>query len=255
MKNDIRKVAACGVGTALYVAFSMVLKIPIAGHASLDLGYVVFAAWCYFYGPVAGAAVGGLGCALVGLLSSGQLAPGWIPGNVLAGLLAGQAGKRREMPAAARAGLMFLAVFTCVFACKCAVECPMYGIPFAAKAPRTLIVAATDGLCMAAGALLAPRLPSGVRVGFEAGPVSGASGGTVAKREFRYAVAGPDGNEVAAVAFDRKLNKVEEAALWNCKDAASGLAPGGREAAQAVLDRFYEHGGPRGRWAGEPAMR
>lgn len=254
MKNNIHRIAACGVGIALYVAFNMALRFPIAGHASLDLGYVVFAVWCYFYGSVAGAAVGGAGCALVGLLASGQLAPGWILGNVLAGLLAGQAGWKRTMPAAVRAGLMFLAVFACVFACKCAVECPMYGIPFAVKAPRTLVVAATDGICMAMGALLAARLPVGVRLSVGKVPAEGGPAASM-KREFRYAVAGRDGNEVAAVAFDRKLNKVEEAALWNCKDAAFGLEPGGKEAAQAVLHRFYEKGGPRGRWAGEPAIR
>lgn len=47
MSKNIRRICLVGLGIALYVALSMTVKIPLAGHASLGLGYIVFAVYCY----------------------------------------------------------------------------------------------------------------------------------------------------------------------------------------------------------------
>ena len=87
-----KKVAIIGLGIALYVAISMLLKIPIGiGHLALDLGYIVLAVYCYLYGATIGAIVGACGCTLVSLLASGMFPLGWLLGNAFIGCACGRA--------------------------------------------------------------------------------------------------------------------------------------------------------------------
>lgn len=159
MSKDIKKTALCGVGIALYVALSMAVKIPVVGHASLDLGYIVFAVFCYYYGSVAGMIVGGAGCMFVSLLSSGWFPPGWIIGNMMIGFIVGMFGQRSKASVRQRVAVVFLSVFLGVFCAKTLIECALYSIPFSVKAPKSAIVFVMDAIVMSIGTWIAPKLP------------------------------------------------------------------------------------------------
>lgn len=66
-----KDICLTALGIALYVCVSMLIKIPVVGHISLDLGYIVLAVYCYTYGGISGAIVGCCGCFLVSLIASG----------------------------------------------------------------------------------------------------------------------------------------------------------------------------------------
>lgn len=86
--NKTTKMTMCALGIALYVVLSMVIKIPLFGHTSLDLGYIAFAVYCYYFG-MWGAVVGTVGCMFVSLLASGWFPIEWMAGQVVIGLAVG----------------------------------------------------------------------------------------------------------------------------------------------------------------------
>lgn len=159
MKNKAKEISLYGIGIALYVALSMMLKVPLAGHASLDLGYIVFAIYCYYFGSFAGAVVGGIGCLLVSLLTSGWFSPGWIAGNVLIGILVGMVREEKSASTIKRIIVMVVAVFLGIFCVKTLIECVLYSIPLAVKIPKSAVVFVTDAIVMSIGTLIAPKLP------------------------------------------------------------------------------------------------
>lgn len=55
---NTKKISITALGIALYVVLSMTVKIPLIAHISLDLGYIVFAFYCYHFGTVSGMIVG-----------------------------------------------------------------------------------------------------------------------------------------------------------------------------------------------------
>lgn len=157
--NEIKRISLCGLGIALYVAISMTIKIPLVGHASLDLGYIVFAVYCYYFGSAIGATVGGVGCMLVSLLTSGWFPPGWIAGNILIGLIVGTVGYRKNISAIKRVCIVVFAVFLGIFCVKTAIECAIYSIPLAVKIPKSAVVFVTDAIVMSIGIWVAPKIP------------------------------------------------------------------------------------------------
>lgn len=159
--TGVKKVSICGIGIALYVALSMMVKIPLVGHASLDLGYIVLAVYCYHFGSVSGAVVGGVGCMLVSMLTTGWFPPGWITGNIFIGLVVGMVGKKRDISPEKRVGIVILSVFIGIFVIKTVIECCLYSIPFAVKLPKSAVVFFTDAVVMSVGTLLAPKLRRG----------------------------------------------------------------------------------------------
>lgn len=157
--REIRKISIYGIGIALYVAISMTIKIPLAGHASLDLGYIVFAVYCYYFGSIAGMIVGGAGCMFVSLLTSGWFPPGWIIGNIIIGFIVGMVGKETGASTLKRICVVFFAVFLGIFCAKTIVECTLYSIPLAVKVSKSLIVFMTDAVVMSIGIWVAPKIP------------------------------------------------------------------------------------------------
>lgn len=158
MSDKIKKITLCGIGIALYVALSMVVKIPVIGHASLDLGYIVLAVYCYYYGSVAGMIVGGIGCMFVSILTSGWFPPGWIVGNAIIGIIVGIVGKKRNFTTGKRIAVVFFAVFIGIFCAKTIIECALYSIPMAVKAPKSAVVFVMDAVVMAVGTWIAPKI-------------------------------------------------------------------------------------------------
>lgn len=159
LSNSTKKICLCGVGVALYVALSMTIKIPLFGHTSLDLGYIVFAIYCYYFGSIIGATVGTLGCMIISLLVSGWFPIEWMLGNVAIGLIVGQFGAKHECDLKTRIVVVFISVFIGIVIIKTAVACVLYQIPLLVKIPKNLITFIMDGIVMGIGTWIAPKIP------------------------------------------------------------------------------------------------
>lgn len=153
-----KKIVLTALGIALYVAVSMLLKIPLGvGFIALDLGYIVFAVYCHLYGPTMGAIVGAGGCVLVSLLTNGLFPIGWALGQIAIGVICGLVYTRCE-----KAWIKILAsigaVAIGILGIKTLVECTLYGIPLAVKLTKNGVAAAADAVVMLIGLGIAPRI-------------------------------------------------------------------------------------------------
>lgn len=159
--NTTKKVAYTGVGIALYVVLSMMAKIPIIAHISLDLGYLVFAVVLYHMGTVPGMIVGGAGCVLVSLLTTGWFPPGWLVGNLIIGLMCGPMLIHNDSwkSTAHNVAICVCAVALGILCLKTIIECQLYGIPLAVKVPKNAIAFAMDAAVMSVGVVFAQRGP------------------------------------------------------------------------------------------------
>lgn len=129
------------MGIALYVALSMAVKIPLIAHISLDLGYIVLAVYCYHMGAFAGMVVGGIGCTLVSLITSGWFPPGWLIGNLIIGLMCGLTYLKKNsiLSTVVNAIITILAVAFGILGAKTVIECYLYTIPYSIKLPKNAI--------------------------------------------------------------------------------------------------------------------
>ena len=90
MAPSTKKICITAMGTALFVVLSLCLQVPVFENYYLCLGYVVMTLFCYYFGPISGMTVGGLGVILYCLLTSGLRGmPGWAAGNLVIGLVVG----------------------------------------------------------------------------------------------------------------------------------------------------------------------
>ena len=90
MAPSTKKICITAMGTALFVVLSLCLQVPVFENYYLCLGYVVMTLFCYYFGPISGMTVGGLGVVLYCLLTSGLRGmPGWAIGNLVIGLFVG----------------------------------------------------------------------------------------------------------------------------------------------------------------------
>ena len=86
-----RSVTFMGLGIALFVVFSMCLRVPVFENYYLCLGYIVMTIYIWNFAWYEGAIVGSLGvvlyCTIGGLGFNGM--PGWALGNIVIGLILG----------------------------------------------------------------------------------------------------------------------------------------------------------------------
>ena len=158
MNLTTKKIVLAALGIALYVAISMLLKIPLGiGYIALDLGYIIFAVYCYTFGPTIGAIVGVVGSMLVSLLSSGMFPLGWMLGQLIIGVICGNAYTRCHKPWL-NVLITIVAVALGILGIKTAVECTLYGIPLAVKLAKNGVAAATDAVVMVIGLGVAPKI-------------------------------------------------------------------------------------------------
>lgn len=162
-RESFRTICVTALGIALYVALSMTAKIPVIGHSSLDLGYIVFAVYCYYFGSIVGMAVGSIGCLFVSLLTTGWIPLGWIAGNMIIGLIVGRVEENSGLSTIKRIIAVSFAVFIGIFCVKTAIECALYSIPLAVKAPKSALVSVMDAVVMSIGTWLAPKIPVQLR--------------------------------------------------------------------------------------------
>ena len=159
--NRTTKMTMCALGIALYVVLSMVIKIPLFGHTSLDLGYIAFAVYCYYFG-MWGAVVGTVGCMLVSLLASGWFPIEWMAGQVVIGLIVGYFYYKHrvnkynvpftidEKPWEAYVTII-LSVFLGIAVIKTGVAYTLYHMALGPKIIKGLITAAMDAFVMCFG--------------------------------------------------------------------------------------------------------
>lgn len=152
-----KKICITALGIALYVALSMTAKIPLINHIALDLGYIVLAVYCYHFGAISGAVVGGCGAVLVSLITSGWFPPGWMLGNILIGFLCGFTYRKDKIVSdiLISAG----AVVAGVWLVKTVVECTIFSIPYPVKLASNGVAAITDSVVMCVGVFVARKLP------------------------------------------------------------------------------------------------
>lgn len=163
--NKTKKIAFTAIMAALYVCLSMTVKIPVVGHIALDLGYIVLAVACYFGGPVTGAFTGMIGCIIVSMIASGWFPIGWAIGNTLIGSICGWAymsSREYDVPYIQKncvcVSITIVAVFLGVGVAKTIIECLLYSIPLAIKAPKNMIAFVMDAAVMAGGYFIAKIL-------------------------------------------------------------------------------------------------
>lgn len=90
MSSSTKKICITAMGIALFVVLSLCLQVPVFENYYLCLGYVVMTLFCYYFGPISGMTVGGLGVVIYCLLTSGLRGmPGWAVGNIVIGLVVG----------------------------------------------------------------------------------------------------------------------------------------------------------------------
>ena len=125
------------MGVALFVVLSLCLQVPIFENYYLCLGYVSMAIFCYYFGPVSGMIVGGMGVVLYCLLISGLRGlPGWFVGNLIIGFVVGCTCKltKKMKNNIIRQIIIIISVIIStaigILGAKSMVECLLYSQPF-----------------------------------------------------------------------------------------------------------------------------
>lgn len=159
MNKNLKFICVTALGIAVYVAVSMLLKIPLGvGHLALDLGYIVLAVYCFTMGPISGAIVGAVGCTFISLLSSGWFPIGWLLGNAFIGACCGCMYKLKKDKMWLNCLYTILIVFVGIGVIKTAIECLLYNIPFPVKFAKNAVAFATDAIVMCIGVSIAPKI-------------------------------------------------------------------------------------------------
>lgn len=68
--NKTKTICTLGILSALFVALSATMKIPLIGHINTELGYIAFGAALVMFGYL-GISVGVIGCIASSLIFSG----------------------------------------------------------------------------------------------------------------------------------------------------------------------------------------
>ena len=129
--NNTRKITYIGIGIALYVAVSMIVKIPIVNRIKLDLGYIVFALYLVHFGRT-GTIVGVAGCVIANMMSGGSFPIAWAIGQTFIGLVLGTLyPKEEKLWKKILYAVLILAIGLILI--KSVLEIAMFRLPVAAK--------------------------------------------------------------------------------------------------------------------------
>ncbi len=154
--NRTKKISYLGIGIALYVVVSMLVKIPIVNRIKLDMGYIVFALYLNSFG-VSASIVGVAGCIIANMLSGGSFPIAWAMGQLLVGLTMGSLfPKTEKLWLKILAGV--IAVFLGIGALKTILEILMFRFPFWAKFSSNLAAVLADSIPFVIGILLTQKI-------------------------------------------------------------------------------------------------
>ena len=151
--RKIKQIALTAMLIAVYFVLSAMLKIPIAGHITLDLGYIALMVGAVQMGSVPAMIIGGVGAFLESsLMSQRGASPGWVAMNIIAGGLIGwvlysrRDGERKKLVTAA---LIVVPAATLLgAAAKMFIDCAMYDLPLLVKLPTTAVAWISDSAVM-----------------------------------------------------------------------------------------------------------
>lgn len=134
MSMTTQRISLLAVGTALFVALSMCLQVPVFENYYLCLGYVVMAVYCYSFGTFSGTVAGTLGVVLYCLVINGLRGmPGWTLGNIVIGIGLGltfrltKGMKRETVQTVLNAAAILVSVAAGIIFVKSATESILYG--------------------------------------------------------------------------------------------------------------------------------
>ena len=107
MRDSVLQICVTAVGIALFVAFSLILQVPLFENYYLCFGYVVMAVYSWCFGIPGGIMTGIFGVILYCLLISGLRGmPGWAAGNLVIGLILGWVFPKARRIAGRPAGML-----------------------------------------------------------------------------------------------------------------------------------------------------
>lgn len=157
MKKLTKDICFTGLGIALYVALSLCLQVPVFENYYICLGYVVMLAYCYLFGGISGATVGGIGCLLYCVLTNGLRGlPGWMLGNVIIGLALGiifhyTKKLKNKAPLVAKIiEIVSIVIVTAIgiLLVKSTVEMALYAQPFFIRAMKNMYAFIADAVVL-----------------------------------------------------------------------------------------------------------
>lgn len=150
-----KKIAVTAIFIALYFVLSVILRIPIAGHIILDLGYIALTVSAVYLGAVSTMFVGAIGVLLeTALMSQRGVSPGWIVMNIIVGYLCGlvmhkAADKGKKQLIISSLIIVPISMFFGV-AAKTWIDCVLYDLTLAVKLPTALAAWIADSIVMLA---------------------------------------------------------------------------------------------------------
>lgn len=142
--NKTKQIAMIAIFSALYFVLSAVLKIPVGGHMTLDLGYISLMVATVCLGAVPAMLVGIIGAFLESaLMSMRGVSPGWMLMNAIIGYFCGlilmKASEGERRPFLIKAFIAVPISALVGMAVKTLVDCVLYSLPLAAKIPVAII--------------------------------------------------------------------------------------------------------------------
>ena len=151
--KKVKLVATTAMLIALYFVLSAMLKIPIAGHITLDLGYIALMVGAVFLGAVPDMIIGGMGAFLEStLMSQRGISLGWITMNVIAGGLVGWIVHKHAEEGRKKLVLSAVIIVPIAMllgaAAKMFIDCAIYDLPLLLKIPTTAVAWISDSVVM-----------------------------------------------------------------------------------------------------------
>jgi len=152
-----KQITGIAILTALYCVLSAMMKIPLIGAISLDLGYVALAVGCLMFGPW-GAFIGAVGCGIESILFSPYgFSISWFVANLIIGLGCGCVFiHTKDTWKRIVAIIIFVAI--AMLGAKTFIECNLYGIPFEVKIIKNLVAFGIDSFTMIIGLFIGKRV-------------------------------------------------------------------------------------------------
>ena len=140
---------------ALYFVLSALFRIPVAGHISIDLGYIVLMVAAVCLGAVPAMLVGSLGALLESMvLAQRGISVGWVLMNAIIGYVCGlilskSADKSRRVFIFTAIIVVIVSVFLGVVV-KTLIDCAIYNLTIVVKIPTGIVAGLLDSFIMLA---------------------------------------------------------------------------------------------------------
>jgi uncharacterized membrane protein len=150
-RAQLKRICATAICTALFVALTLCLQVPVFENYYLCLGYIIMAVCLYSFGTFSGTFVGVAGVVIYCVLTGGLRGmPGWAIGNIAIGVIVGltfKLTKKMEKKwLQATVNFIAIAVSTAVgiLILKSLTECLLYSQPMAVRMAKNVFAFVAD---------------------------------------------------------------------------------------------------------------